>query len=354
MYSEKLPKASRWIDLVAFLLQHHFPVTREKIFSSVGGYEEGGESSRRKFERDKDELRALGIEIETVPLPDAAGDEPAMGYRLRPRQTYLPYLELVDDAASDKPYYGLDRIRLSREELNMLDRATRSLANHGDTPLSAAAASARRKLAFDLPLDATMAEQLLAYPVSRASRQALSVLQEAVIHHTAVTCNYYTMSRQADAIRELEPWGLMFEWGRWYCVARARDGDIPKVFRVDRMRDARPLKDGVTFDVPDDFDVRVWMRQTPWSWGAANVTRTLVRFTVPESYSVINQQLGNVVREEPGQASVIAFDVRDREPFLRWLLSFGRRAEVVEPESMEAALQELRVEIAARYAESSL
>ncbi|MHC4766976.1 MAG: helix-turn-helix transcriptional regulator, partial [Planctomycetota bacterium] len=80
-------KTARWLDLIAYLLQHRYPVTREQVFESVSGYLDedsrdeatARESARRKFERDKDELRSLGISIETVELPQAAGDEPGQG-----------------------------------------------------------------------------------------------------------------------------------------------------------------------------------------------------------------------------------------------------------------------------------
>jgi len=73
-------KTARWLDLIAFLLQHRYPVVREEIFRKVRGYgidvdradDREVESARRKFERDKDELRVLGVAIETVSLPDAA------------------------------------------------------------------------------------------------------------------------------------------------------------------------------------------------------------------------------------------------------------------------------------------
>jgi proteasome accessory factor B len=80
-------KTSRWLDLVAFLLSHRFAVTRAQIFRQVGGYEGAEETARRKFERDKDELRALGVEIETVEIPGASSDEAGTGYRLKPRHS---------------------------------------------------------------------------------------------------------------------------------------------------------------------------------------------------------------------------------------------------------------------------
>ncbi|MGH9201814.1 MAG: helix-turn-helix transcriptional regulator, partial [Vicinamibacterales bacterium] len=260
-------KTSRWLDLVAFLLQHRFPVTREQIFRQVGGYDGAEESARRKFERDKDELRAMGIEIETVPITNAAGDEPATGYRLRPRQAYLPYLELLDAPSSERLYHGLDRIVLSRAELEVLDHATRALAEQAESALASAAASARRKLAFDLPLESSSLRRILATPLPGHVRDALAVLQDAIIRRVAVSCRF-TTPRSKDTIHVLQPWGLIFQWNRWYCVALASDHHEPRLVRIDRMRDVHLLTGpDASFSVPDDFDVRNFVGHWPWEFG---------------------------------------------------------------------------------------
>jgi predicted DNA-binding transcriptional regulator YafY len=348
-------KTSRWLDLVAFLLGHRFAVTRGEIFRKVNGYDGAEETARRKFERDKDELRKLGVDIETVTLPNAAGDEPAMGYRLKPRSTYLPYLELVDSSVVERPQQGLGHLKLTSDELALLDRATRALAEQSDTPFAEAAASARRKLAFDLPLSSDAAERVLALPVLEHARQALQVLQHAVIDRAAVSCRYFTMARRAEEERELEPWGLLFQWGRWYCVARARDRDEPRLFRVERMRQVQRLPGAAPhFTPPDDFHVRTFAGRSPWEFGTGAAITAVVRIGYPEAHSVVNSGLGRVMREEDDRSLVIAFDVRDQDAFLRWLLSLGHQAHIVEPASLGSALAKLRAEIAALYAGASL
>jgi hypothetical protein len=137
-------KASRWLDLLAYLLPYHFGVTREQIFGHVGEYAadlEAGkdpESVRRKFERDKDELRAIGIEIETVTLSGAEGDESRSGYRLRPSGFYLPYLELREGPTAAQPVHGVMRIAVTKQDLAMLDRATRRVTDSAVPVLAAA------------------------------------------------------------------------------------------------------------------------------------------------------------------------------------------------------------------------
>ena len=69
--SARPSKTERWLNLLAFLLARHYPTSREEILSQASDYKEdwvGGdaksrESIRRKFERDKAELKALGLGV---------------------------------------------------------------------------------------------------------------------------------------------------------------------------------------------------------------------------------------------------------------------------------------------------
>ncbi len=351
-------KASRWLDLLAYLLPYHFGVTREQIFEHVGAYRTDlasgmdPESVRRKFERDKDELRALGIEIETIPLPDVPGDEPQSGYRLRPAGFYLPYLELSAGPPPALPVPGVKRVRVTRDDLAALDRATQRVAASAVPVLAAAASSARRKLAFDVPLPLASVERVLARPLPAEGQRSLEVLQRAVADRTAVRCRYFSIGRDAEEVREIEPYGLWFGWGRWYCAARARDRDAVRVFRVDRMREAEALKGrDAAFAVPAGFSLRGYLRRAPWELSEREPVRAVVRFTFPEARWVLAQGVGEPVDEvrEDGGAD-IAFAVRDAAPFLRWLLTFRDAATVLGPATLAAELAQLRRRVAALYA----
>jgi proteasome accessory factor B len=348
-------KTARWLDLIAYLLQHRFPVTREEIFQHVGGYgaarDEARETARRKFERDKDELRAFGLAVETVDLPGSAGDEPQQGYRLKPAKFYLPYFELVrSKEAGGRPYQGLPHVALSDAEMAILDRATRRLAQRNEFPLASAAASARRKLAFDLPLDDLAVEQVLAAPLAETGRRALETLQRAVIDRLALRCRYYSMTRDREEQREIEPYGLFFQWSHWYCVGRARDRSALRVFRVDRMRALDAVPGEPPFEVPEDFDVRAYLGRAPWELGEGPATVVRVRFAFPEVRWVLNRRLGRPVEPvlEDGGA-IVEFDARDRPALLRWLLTFRRQAIVLEPKDIAAELEALRRRVAALY-----
>ncbi len=352
-------KTARWLDLIAYLLRHRFPVTREDIYEHVADYRDAGESGsdreslRRKFERDKDQLRALGIEIETVPRPDRAGDEAGMGYRLRARDFYLPYLELADERPTgDRPYQGLARLAVSRADLLLLDRATSRLAGRAEFPLAAAAASARRKLEFDLPLPLKSIERVLSRPLTGEASRALEVLQQAVAERVAVRCLYFSIGRDAVGRRVIEPYGLFFNWGHWYTAARARDREAMRVFRVDRMRETERLTGKeASFVVPASFSVRDYARRSPWELTDNPATTARVRFAFPESRWVMAQGVGKPVDPLLGDGgAVLEFEVRDPNPFLRWLLTFRDHASVLSPTAMASELSELRGHVAKLYA----
>ena len=75
-------KSERLVNLVIALLATKRNVTKSEIFRTIEGYEGSNDSMERMFERDKDELRSLGIEIEVSGLDPLFDDE--VGYRIRP------------------------------------------------------------------------------------------------------------------------------------------------------------------------------------------------------------------------------------------------------------------------------
>ena len=357
------PKTTRWLDLIAFLLSHRFPVTREQIFESVSGYkddweqahdEKASESLRRKFERDKDELRELGVNVEVLELANRAGDEAAAGYRLKAGDFYLPYLELQQESAAsaERPYPGLRSITVPPEDLELLDRATRRLAEHPTFVLRDAAKSARRKLEFDLPIPLRHIERVLGEVGKQENNETLELLQQAVARRVAVECSYYTISRDSESKRVIEPHGLFFNWGHWYCVAGNRDDDKLRVFRVDRVTNPRLLRGaaGQCQSSPEAFDIRDYVGRSAWELSEREPQTVQVRLEFPESRWVLALGTGTAVQPitDDGGA-VIEFQVHDTSPFLRYLLTFRDHVAILKPTELAGELLALREKVAQVY-----
>jgi len=306
MPTEPITKVQRWLDLIAYLVARRLPVSVEELMEGLPAYaqqwavnhEKARESVRRKFERDKDELRALGIPIETVPYRVGALREEVTGYRIHRKDFYLPYLNLLAEAGEEEKEEGgqaptpADTIQVRREEATRALQGLRTLADLPAFPLAAAARSAYRKLTFDLdpqleagdreeeaedreeragdleedagdrdeeavgpkegepnPADPTPPEasweggrrrkdgQVLfaVSPAAAQAREHLDVLTAALHARKQVSFRYHAMARDEVADREVHPYGLLFQHSRWYLVGWDLAREAERMFRVDRM-----------------------------------------------------------------------------------------------------------------------
>ncbi|HWA16511.1 MAG TPA: WYL domain-containing protein [Gemmatimonadales bacterium] len=360
--ARKVGKTERWLNLLAFLCDRRYPVTREQIFTEVEDYRTGWlkgdatsqESVRRKFERDKRELRDLGVVLKPEPrkidAEHVTGD--VEGYRLRPRDLYLPYLDLTSGPLTRTPAYHLPSVALKPDEFSVLRRAAEQVLALGDGPLGISAASALRKLSFDLPGTAPGdGEMVLTAPVGPAFDRIFGVLRQGVEERQAVRCVYYAIGRDQEDERVIEPYGLMLTWGTWYCIARSRERDAIRVFRLDRMRSAELITgEAGAFKLPAGFSVQQYLDRAPWELSDNDPVPVRVRIGFPHSRWVIAEGLGTVV--EPVDAAggaVLEFAVRTPDPFIRWLLPFGNQADILAPDELAAQLRDQRARIQALY-----
>ena len=353
-------KAERWLDLLAFLLDHQSRVSREEIFRGVGDYrrdwvdgdETAQESVRRKFERDKKELKELGITLQPVgKVYSEQVDQEVDAYCLKPCDFYLPYLEVGGMVRTPHRPYGLPTLSLKPEEFTLLRRAADRVRALKGTALGASASSALRKLSFDLPdLTSGAGDLTLNQPVDQEFGRRFEALKAGVERRLPVACRYYSIQRDADEERVIEPYGLMLSWGHWYCIARAPDKDAIRVFRLSRMRDVQLQERARPFTVPDSFSVREYLDRSPWELGDGPAIAVEVRIAFPHSRWVMSEGLGEVLEAtDPSGGARLRFEVRATDAFVRWLLPFGPQVEVLTPSSVRDRLADERDRIRALY-----
>ncbi|HEU5260184.1 MAG TPA: WYL domain-containing protein [Gemmatimonadales bacterium] len=357
-----MTKTERWLNLLAFLLDRRYPVTREEILSQVDDYkadwvrgnDKKRESVRRKFERDKKELKALGVVIEPLKdrvMAEHAGQE-VEAYLLKPREFYLPYLAVRRSKGVPAHPYYLNTVTLDAGELPILRRAAERVAALQDTPLGAAARSALRKLAFDLPeLGVGDEERAFVQAAAPEADEQFALLRRAVEQRRAVRCRYYTIGRDAEEERVVEPYGLMLSWGHWYCVGRSRERKAMRVFRLDRMKRVALVQGAkAEFGVPGDFRIGAYLDRAPWELSDEKPVTARVRIAFPQSRWVIGERLGKVVKAVTDDAGTeLEFQVRSVDAFVRWLLPLGGGVEVLSPPAIKRQLDEARSRLRAVY-----
>lgn len=336
-------KLQRWIDLVAALLSHRYGVTAEQLRTQVPGYGGGAAKASidRSFERDKDELRAFGIPIEE--LKSDTDDEHR--YSIDAREMYLPFLTLAS-APRTTPrsvpkagYRSLPTLAFEPDEMTAVLRGCDLARSLGDPALNADIDSAVRKLTFDLVLAPALADRerpALRMDGESQHADALRAIGEALLRRKRVTFSYRTIGRDdASASRTVEPYGLFFQQGHWYLAAHDIEKSGVRNFRVSRMLDV--VANSTRHQTPD-FKVPATFHLTehatsrePWEIGEGDAEEMILEFRGDGGATRAAEKLGVAISGQPRQR---AFQVRRRDAFVRWAISFAGEVAPISPPSL--------------------
>src|SRR4051794_2215030 len=222
-------KTERILNLTICLLVSGRFLPKSKIREAVEGYHDLSDAAfERTFERDKDELRGLGVPIEVGSFDPLFDDEP--GYRILPGEFELPPIDLDAEEASAVGVAARVWQHASMAEATM--NAIAKLRAAGVEPDTAQLASLE--------------------PSVQASEPSFELLWNAVLDRSRVSFTYRDGSR-----RTLEPWGMTASKGRWYVIGRDVDRDATRMFKLARISDVprRASKPGA-YEVPADVDLR--------------------------------------------------------------------------------------------------
>ena len=308
-------RTERLMNLVICLLHTRAYLTADRLREIIPGYAEApsDEAFKRMFERDKEDLRDLGIPLE-VGSHSQFDDE--QGYRI-PRSDY-----------------ALPEIRLEADEAAAVGLAARmwSSATHGAT-----ATRALRKLE-------TAGVELVPLPEGLQPRlgaggAGLPTVHEALRDGRRLRFDYRGANDSAAAARRVEPWGVVCWRGRWYLVGHDLDRQAPRAFRLSRVV-GDPVVDGKpgSVTVPDGIDLSALVSATdaPHSEGLARVK---VRH---DRAMGLRRQTIDIVDDGDGW-DVVTLPCPDPHRLAEQVLSYGSDAVILSPaEAREAIVTRLR------------
>ncbi|HET8598946.1 MAG TPA: WYL domain-containing protein [Segeticoccus sp.] len=309
-------KTERLLNLVICLLYTRRPLSKAKIRDAVPQYAQTAsvEAFDRMFERDKDELRDLGIPLITEAADVLFDDEP--GYRI------------------DRREYALPDISFEPDELAVLGLASRTWHR---ASLGAPAAQALRKLeAAGVERDDASIVGL--EPRVRTAEPAFDAVKQAVVGRYPIRFDYRAARSGERTTRHVQPWGIASWHGRWYLTGFDTDRDAERVFRLGRIEGkvARDGKPG-SYEVPAGHDPRPMIDQMaqerPPQPAAVRVRRGAGHTL---------RRRATLVRDLDADWSQVGLDFNDVEIFADELASFGPDVVVLEPtELVDAVVRRL-------------
>lgn len=306
-------RTERLVNLVICLLSTRQFLTAARIRQLVEGYdgrtdEAGKEAFQRMFERDKSELRELGVPLETG---TNSVTETEAGYRIARRDYELPELHLDAEEAA----------------------AVGLAARLWQSGLSGAASSAVVKLraaGIDVDPQATLGIE----PVVDAGDPALAPALAALQAGRAVRFGYRSVRAGAmKEQRQVEPWGVVSSRGRWYLVGHDRVRQGTRVFRLSRVVGAlTAVGPAGAVTVPDDVDLTAMV-------ASADQERQLGTATLrvrPGAAAGLRRRAAGVRGDEGRDVVEVGFSSVDS--FAEQLAGYGPDVVVLAPSELRAAV----------------
>jgi proteasome accessory factor B len=301
-------KTERLVNLTIALLATKRYITKSEIFRTVDGYEGSDESKERMFERDKDDLRNLGIEIEVGTFDPLFEDE--SGYRIKPEN------------------YQFQLGEVNAQEITLLSLAAEAWRGASMGP---SALSALNKLhAIGIESDTELLLDLAPAIINQDSNLAIAI--SAITSKTVLSFSYLNEDLQSQS-RALEPYAVTSRYGHWYIFGNDLDRKASRLFRLDRVSGELKLqgKSGA-FEIPSEIDVNSAFAKS------SDLSTAVIFLRDGRGLNLRSRGLQSVATSAPVGWEALKMEYRDRERFIEEILWYGNDVIVSEP-------ADLRIEI---------
>ena len=306
-----MSKLERLLNLTALLLNTERALRVDEIGKLIEGYPPDPASFRRAFERDKDDLREMGIPIDMVNID--IHDQTVLGYRIDPEQYYLadPGLE-PDELAALKLAMGAVRLEgLAAEET--LRKLGTSAEGTADTALA-----------------------------SVPTPPEIGVIYAAIAERRLIEFGY------RGEPRTVEPQRLDYQKGHWYLGGFDRVRQDRRSFRIDRIEQPITSGERASFESREAIS---GMRFDPWRHGDDPPVTAVLR--IDASQAALNRGYAGdeaVWTDRADGSAEVAMVVTNRHAFRSFVLGFLDHAEILEPPELRAEMLEWLLSLAANAA----
>jgi proteasome accessory factor C len=313
--SHDTDKLIRQLSLVAYLMAERRALTARDVKSNVEGYSEmSDEAFARRFYSDRAELIALGVPLQSQ-RDEFTGEEL---YTLRSENYFLNKLELDNDelAALQTALYLLEGKFAYAEPLRL---ALQNLA--------------LGRPGFDEPAtDTAVRVEVLDPDYSPEMPGRLGKLEGAISKQRTIKFPYYSISRNRESERTVNPYGLLSDNGSWYLIGQDLDRKDIRTFRVSRIRgDIRfATRRERDFRIPQDFDIDVYRGRPPWQIGDL-VGEARIELAGDTAWWV-DRAYGNAGRLEDDNVFVTEYSTVSQ--LASWILRQDGRAIPLEPDDL--------------------
>ncbi len=314
--------ASERLDTLALCIMRHAPISYERIRSIVTSYAPADPSTpaeeqrkreastRRMFERDKQDLESRGIYLQL---------DGQMRYSIDAQRTYAAPVEITEEQAS------------------VLRVLAGALISDQSYPLADELRHALVKLSNELEIPDLMIENIDSPKKTGSGRNTqagrLYKVKTAIAESKRLKFSY-TDAQGKTSEREVEPAGCFVLQKRGYLVAFDPSRDGMREFRLDRMNSLSFSRDTSPFE-RHPFDLDEW-RKLPFQFGGGHIAAdVLIEGTSENRARQLTLDFGSL--EARDGSYLWHIDAADAKALARWCIEMGPGVTPIAPPEARAA-----------------
>jgi len=181
-------------------------------------------------------------------------------------------------------------------------------------------------------------------------KEILNRVTDAALNHKTIEIVYFTMSRKKETRRRVDPYRVWFFDGTFYLIGLCHMRNQVRMFALDRIKMLHQTKE--TFEVPENFNVDDFMGA---SFGVYQGSPISIKVWFhPDVAGYIKEKIwheSQKIHPQPDGSIVFEAQVAGTNEIRFWIMTWGSKAEVLEPESLREDIRAEAERMAKRYEE---
>ena len=311
----RIKKEDRLFSLILALVSSREGLTKNEILKTVRGYSDifdynGNTALDKMFERDKDEIRSMGVIIDTLELPEEEGQTHNIRYSI-----------------SRKNYDFPDDVTFTSDELTLLNVAANAWRE------ASLSSDSRHALTKIKSLGVSASDPLIGVaPHIRTNDRAFNAIEDALENELILTFNYLKPGQSKSQLRTVSPLAMLSWGGLWYVLAFDFDAQAERTFLLKRIISVPARVPQKTYPRPAENYVR--RLQSELEELTKGNTASLELLTGSDAQLRLTSKYGYSSAE-----SSITFGYSDLELLADELVVFGNQLSVVSPSELAEAVR---------------
>jgi predicted DNA-binding transcriptional regulator YafY len=179
-------------------------------------------------------------------------------------------------------------------------------------------------------------------------KEIINRVTDAALNRKTIEIVYYTMSRRKKTRRKVDPYRVWFFDGTFYLIGLCHMRNEVRIFALDRIKMLHQTRE--TFTIPENFNLDDFMGS---SFGVYQGPPIHIKVWFhPDVAGYIKEKIwheSQQIHPQPDGSIIFEAQVAGTDEIRFWIMTWGSKAEVLEPESLREEIRAEAERMARRY-----